>query len=100
MLKTSIVRHIKVMLSVQNDTSDRASIVMEGFFLVCFAFVGFFILQSESLHLIANTYLIPTAFGTLAIAAALILSILFRFRRLHFAAVVARQEADGKSALP
>jgi len=60
--------------------------------VVCFAFVGFFILQSEPLRSTANAYLILTAACTLAIAAALAISILFRFQRLYVAVAVAKRE--------
>lgn len=88
-----IVQHIKNMMSLQDDKSDRASIVMEGFFFVCLTILGFFMLQSESLRSTPNGYLIPTAVTTLVIAAALVGSILFRFRRLHVAVAVAKRDA-------
>jgi hypothetical protein len=86
MSQNFVARQLKHMLFVQDDKSDRAAIVMELSFCVCFAFLALFMLQSESLRLTANSYLIPIAVGTLVISAGLVLSVLFRLRRLHVVA--------------
>lgn len=81
-----MAKRLKNMLIVQDDRSDRAAILMEVAFSLCFAFLALFMLQSDSLRSTPNGYLIPIAVGTLVIAAGLVLSVLFRLRRLHVAA--------------